>query len=158
MMLMGCACTARAVYRLKIKLCFNACGAAVKVRQCRRGKLVGKTDRKAGDRQYFILAMHKNFDASVLSVRLLDKQHDSPRIFDTQLASVMLGFGATLSSDEVRLALTSASSDVPLPAPKNCCQARLDGFSNSDGDADAAPKTATAAKAAATAGANQEGG
>ena len=46
----------------------------------------------------------------------------------------------------------------PLPAPKNCCQARLDGFSNSDGDADAAPKTATAAKAAATAGANQEGG
>ena len=72
----------------------------------------------------------------------------------------MLGFGATLSSDEVRLALASASSDVPLPAPKNCYQARqaLDGFSNSDGDADAAPKTATAAKAAATAGANQEGG
>jgi len=103
-------CTALGVYRVKDGTLFQ-CGSVVKVRPCKRGKLVGKTYRKAADRQYFILEMHKNFCAGVLSARLLDRQRELPRCFDIQLASVMLGIGATLSPEEVRLALSTASAD-----------------------------------------------
>jgi hypothetical protein len=78
------------------------------------GKLVGKTDRKAADRQYFILEMHTIVCAGVLSARLLDRHREPPRCFDIQLASVMLGIGATLSPEEVRLALSTADEKVSV--------------------------------------------